>query len=110
MIPRRLQMWCEVKKGVTVEAANLAGVVRGLWPAKAPMAFRQSGFGFPIYGSALTEGKPVGMVIVAQSGGDLSLYHGKDAPATMHKVLMVARSGAGLLNPSALERLPSAPG
>jgi hypothetical protein len=106
VINSMLMDWADKKKGVTADAARLAGVRMGNWPEKAPTP--HFCVIFPGWHTADPDAEPCGYVLYNHTGEPLMLYKGKTKPAEPHKVLTSASCQPCLLNKHALEYLAEA--
>jgi hypothetical protein len=108
LFPSVARAWAAFKGGIDEFAIFKAGARAAQWPKGAPSGYIQSVIAFPSYGEHLTDAGPVGWVIYESSNEDLLLYQGKGVPPEKHRLLTVAGSKPGLLNPFALERIKDA--
>jgi hypothetical protein len=109
---RLASVWCiKHKRGVTLEAIKFAGGRPALFPCRMDKETGKRILGdqrvvaLPVYGPKLLAADPMAWVIWNMSGGDLTLYRGRNKEPLTAKMLSVGPTRGGVMGPHAIRIL-----
>jgi hypothetical protein len=103
-----VEVWCQLKGGITPEAVRLAGGRLARWPEKAPRERSNYVVAFPGFPLTLLDADPCACILYNQTGQSIRIYQGRDKAPEYRKIHTVGGSRGGLMNAHALAHLAGA--
>lgn len=106
--------WCEAKGGppgthtLSRQSLEEMGARLGSYPASIRPEWQQEIIAIPAYMPGRTDEEPRCWVMLADDGGDIRKFQGKDKPPLPVKTLCTSNPSPGFLNRYAVERLEKA--